>query len=157
MDGVSLGCGLEPAFAEMFGPSSLVETVLGVGQVVGGQGLKIFEHLNSRVLSGLPLVKFLSDSFISLVHNSLEVTPISVMLFLILKSNRLNIANRIIFPKSSDSIFHGVISIGIDFIDRSDILSSNFMDNVGAIRFIPFFLLEKTQLSSLTKFFQIVI
>ena len=137
----------------MFGLSGLAQTVLGVGQVAGGQSLKIFEHLNSRVFSSLPLIKFLGDSFIPLIHNSLEVTPISVMLLLIFKSNRLNIANCIIFPKSSDCIFHGVISIGIDFIDRSNILSSNFMDNVRAIRFISFFLLKKTQLSSLTKFF----
>ena len=141
----------------MFGPSGLVQTILGVGQMAGGQGLKVFEHLNSRIFPGLPLVKFLGDGFISLIHNPLKMASFGMMLLLILKSNGLDIANSIIFPKSGNRIFHGGISIGVYFVDGPEILGSNFMDDVGAIRFISLFLLKEAQLSSLAKFLQIVI
>ena len=49
------------------------------------------------------------------------------------------------------------MSMSINLINRSNILSPNLMYNVRTIRFISIFLFEEAKLPSLTKLFEIII
>lgn len=61
-------------------------------------------------------------------------------------------ADSLVVPKSRQSLFEFILGITINFIDCFEILSFGFLDHVRTVGFAPFFfLLEKTQLSCLTK------
>ena len=121
-----------------------------VGQVGCRQSLEIFEHFDPWVFPTLSVIEFFSDGFISSSHDFFKV--VFLLRFFLLNLKRVigvDEPDCFVLPKVTSCFLH--VSVSIDFVDRTKILSLDFMDDVRTVAFVPVFLFEEAELPGLAK------
>ena len=151
---IPFSCWHKPAFSILLGPVNILKTIFRVCQESRRYGFKMFKQLYFWVFSAWPLIKILGDSFVSSSDDSFERTSFSYTLSLvILKGGRLYVVDSAILLKIRQGFLELIsFSRSVDFIDRPEILSAHFVNDVRAVRLSPFLLLfEETELSGFTE------